>query len=117
MKRHIESVLSSRSESRPRASYRSRPVHNRLIHPLAAAHGVPRYMVRDRASQRVAEDAGGAEMDAADDTNVSDFCNSARETGERTSPRTRFGDDGEGGVVPENGGEDERHRAADRGVG
>ena len=32
-------------------------------------------------------------MDAADDTNVSDFCNGARETGERTSPRTRFGDE------------------------
>ena len=41
---------------------------------------MPRYIVRDRASQRVAEDAGSAEMDAADDTNVSDFCNGARET-------------------------------------
>ena len=78
---------------------------------------MPRYIVRDRASQCVAEDAGSAEMDAADDTNISDFCNGARETGERTSPRTLFGDDGEGGVVPKNGGEDERRRAADRGVG
>ena len=38
-----------------------------------AAHGVPRYIVRDRASQRVAEDAGSAEMDAAKHASVSDF--------------------------------------------
>lgn len=37
------------------------------------AYGMPRDIVRDRASQRVAEDAGSAEMDAAKDASVSDF--------------------------------------------
>ena len=73
---------------------------------------MPRYIVRDRASQRIAEDAGSAEMDAAEDTSVSDFCNGAGETGERTSAGTRFGGNGEGGVVSESGGEDERRGAA-----
>jgi len=73
---------------------------------------MPRDIVRDRASQRVADDAGGAEVDAAKDASVSDFRNGAGETGERTSAGTRFGGNGEGGVLSESRGEDKRRGAA-----
>jgi len=40
---------------------------------LQRAHGVPCNEIRHVPAQRVAEDAGGAEMDAAEDASVSDF--------------------------------------------
>ena len=64
--------------------------------------------VGDIAAEGVAADAGSAEMDSAEDAGVSDFRNGAGEAGERARARTRFGSDGEGGVVSENGSEDGR---------
>jgi len=73
---------------------------------------VPRDEIPYVPTQGVAKVAGSAEMDAAKDASVGDFRNGAGETGERTSAGTRFGGNGEGGVVSESGGEDERRGAA-----
>ena len=84
---------------------------------ISRAHDMPRDEIRHVPSQRVAEFAGSTEVDTAEDASVSDFCNGAGETGERTSAGTGFGGDGKRRIVSKPGGEDQRRRAANRGMG